>query len=85
MGLVFLLLPLALANVRGGQTIVLLSFMKEPNLDNFFSFSQGKVHLGVFFANMKILVLGAITRCQMVPRYQLLTIDELYHLETRKS
>lgn len=36
MGLVFLLLPLALANVRGEQTIVLLSFMKEPNLDNFF-------------------------------------------------
>lgn len=34
---------------------------------------------------MKMLVLGTVTRCQMVPRYQLLTIDELYHLETRKS
>lgn len=34
---------------------------------------------------MKMLVLGTVTRCQMVPRYQLLTIDELYPLETRKS
>ena len=76
----FLLLLLTLINVRGGLT----SFIKQPNLVNFI-FSQGEVFHGVCLANMKILVLGTATRCQMVPRYQLLIIDGLYHLETRES
>ena len=50
-----------------------------------FIFSQGEVFHGVCLANMKILVLGTATRCQMVPRYQLLIIDGLYHLEPRAS
>ena len=50
-----------------------------------FYFLQGEVFHGVCLANMKILDLGTAKRCQMVPRYQLLIIDGLYHLETRES
>ena len=78
-------LDLGLANARGCLTIELVSFMKKlTNLVNFI-FSQGKVFHGVCLANMKILVLGIATRCQMVPRYQLLIVGESYPLEMRKS